>query len=74
MELLALTVTQGTTPAGSSWRRVPFPACNCDLGEGCWWSEWKPGHKGDSMRAYEQQKDAPPRCPTGVQFPVRSKK
>ena len=52
---------------------------NCDLGEGCsvqeeaeqvgeHGEEEKKG--GGAMRAYEQQKNQPPRCPTGVQFPV----
>ena len=69
----AMTVTDGVTPAGSQWRRVPLPACNCDLGEECWWSAAKNGTKGNSLRAYEQQPGADkssPRCPTGTQFPV----
>jgi len=65
----AMTVSQGTVPAGSQWRRVPIPACNCDLGEGCYYDRFKKPEKGDSLAAYEQQKDAPKRCPTGTQFP-----
>lgn len=164
LRLPAMTIRQGTTPAGSEWRRIPFPACNCDLGEGCFvqeltpieddegdeddvaayeeherrtferllaaggldgdapepssngkcqadpgckatgtkgssgckecegadscgeccpgcttktWGQYKwcycgqpKPSKGGATRAYEQQANAPPRCPTGVQFPV----
>ena len=73
----ATTISEGTTPAKSQWRRNPIPACNCDLGEGCHYDAKCDGEctdpsKCDSMCAYEQQSDAPERCPTGVQFPVPS--
>ena len=28
-------VTSGVRPAGHSWRKLPLPACNCDLGASC---------------------------------------
>eukprot|EP01047_Picozoa_sp_COSAG01_P048539 COSAG01_NODE_4738_length_4782_cov_14.714072_5_plen_343_part_00 len=31
-EIPAMDVSVGTVPAGSSWRRNPIPACNCDQG------------------------------------------
>jgi len=70
LQIPAMTISTGTTPAGSQWRRLPFPACNCDLGEGCYWDEDKCTGEADAMCAYEQQANPPPRCPTGVQFPV----
>mmetsp|Transcript_28797 Transcript_28797/g.92183 ORF Transcript_28797/g.92183 Transcript_28797/m.92183 type:complete len:440 (+) Transcript_28797:59-1378(+) len=142
LSLPALTVSRGTTPARSQWRRLPFPACNCDLGEGChagggsaggngggggsskgntaggegggsegdgeggggarggdggaallprrvlreagggvvaarlaredaWaWEAAEEAVAWGAQRAYEQQEDPPPRCPTGTQFAV----
>ncbi len=72
----AMTITEGTTPKGSEWRRIPFPACNCDLGENCYFKEGDDAveevekKKGGAESAYEQQPNAPKRCPTGTQFPV----
>lgn len=31
----AVDVTAGVQPAGSTWRRLPIPACACDLGSYC---------------------------------------
>ena len=31
----ATDVTEGVQPAGSAWRRLPIPACACDIGTNC---------------------------------------
>jgi hypothetical protein len=31
----AVDVTEGVQPAGHAWRRLPLPACACDLGTNC---------------------------------------
>eukprot|EP00949_MAST-11_sp_MAST-11-sp1_P000722 g722.t1 len=33
--LTAVDVSKGVQPAGATWRRLPIPACACDLGAGC---------------------------------------
>jgi len=33
--LKAVDVSTGVQPAGHAWRRLPMPACACDLGSGC---------------------------------------
>ena len=35
IQIPAVDVTKGVVPEGFAWRRVPLPACNCDLGSGC---------------------------------------
>ncbi len=33
--IAAVDVSEGVLPAGSTWRKLPLPACNCDLGASC---------------------------------------
>ena len=64
----AMDVSQGTTPAGSSWRRNPIPACNCDKGFGC-----KGVNGTNELKSYANDPAPSPvgfDCPTGTQFPV----
>ena len=61
------TVTAGTHPAGSSWRRNPIPACNCDMGQQCTWPP--EAARGPAFAAYGNASAGRyPRCPTGLQF------
>ena len=61
-------VTDGVTPRGSTWRRNPIPACNCDQNDDC--GVPSPGGVIPPQFApYEWQKGFGPQCPTGVQFP-----
>jgi hypothetical protein len=65
----AVDVSEGTLPAGSAWRRMPVPACNCDIGTGC---SSLPKAEGTMSEAYARDADAKattPNCPTGTQFP-----
>lgn len=60
-EIPAMDVNIGTKPKGSFWRRIPVPACNCELGFLCgkyskpWWID-------------PEAKTKTPACPTGTQF------
>jgi len=63
--LSAVDVSEGTLPRGSTWRRVPIPACNCDSGFSC----------GDgAVPSQNQQYESKPpggkntQCSSGVQF------
>eukprot|EP00521_Asterionellopsis_glacialis_P012969 CAMPEP_0195293008 /NCGR_PEP_ID=MMETSP0707-20130614/11408_1 /TAXON_ID=33640 /ORGANISM="Asterionellopsis glacialis, Strain CCMP134" /LENGTH=477 /DNA_ID=CAMNT_0040353615 /DNA_START=69 /DNA_END=1502 /DNA_ORIENTATION=+ len=58
----AMDVTEGVRPQGSTWRRLPIPACNCDLGSGCSTSS-----TDDSYQSYEQGTPYG-KCTTGLQF------
>jgi len=70
----AIDVSEGTWPKGSTWRRNPIPACNCDRGDSCsapngpidlknaYADEGPPQPKGDAKNGND--------CPTGTQFPV----
>merc|ERR1712039_692805 len=73
----------GTWPTGSTWRRNPIPACNCDNGRECVYDQ-----KGTLFSAYFNGSEPQPphescvpesgmpraindcKCPTGTQFPV----
>jgi hypothetical protein len=56
-------VSEGTWPLGSTWRKNPIPACNCDRGYNCTLDNL------DSIfRAYEDGAPGSGRCPTGFQF------
>lgn len=35
IKIKATDVTVGVRPSGSTWRRLPMPGCNCDLGTSC---------------------------------------
>lgn len=64
----AVDVSEGTWPAGSTWRRNPIPACNCDGGDGCGMDK-----EDESRRSYADEGKPSPYgfpCPTGTQFPV----
>ena len=63
----ATDVAVGVHPPGSTWRRNPIPACNCDRGFNC-----EVGGDGPSgARAYWNGTNPSPAgypCPTGVAF------
>ncbi|XRB05342.1 chitin-binding type-4 domain-containing protein [Pycnococcus provasolii] len=72
VEINALDVSEGVAPAGSTWRRLPIPACNCDIGEGCQVrskdADAADGKTGQvSYVAYNQGKGVG-HCATGLQF------
>jgi len=61
-------VSTGTSLTGSTWRRNPVPACNCDLGFYC-------AGKSNMTHPYFIDPDAPTKykehgCTTGLQFPA----
>lgn len=63
----ATDVSEGTYPEGSTWRRNPIPACNCDAGDDC--------GVNNSTERQSYADEGPPvpygfPCPTGTQFPV----
>lgn len=62
----ATELSTGTLPAGSTWRRNPIPACNCDVGGGC--SQGGAGYH----KPYEYAPDpiSSGVCPTGTMFPA----
>ena len=66
----AMDVSEGTWPEGSSWRRNPIPACNCDGGDGC----HAPGSSNAGGRAsYVNGTNPIPtgfKCNFGTMFPV----
>jgi len=82
-DIPAMSVNEGTWPKGSTWRRNPIPACNCDNGRGCVYDK-----KGTLTSAYADGAEPQPphltcidgdggpqghndcKCPTGTQFPV----
>ena len=73
-DIPAMTLTEGTWPHGSMWRRNPIPACNCDQGDSCSLAQ----NASALTKAYAD--DGPPQpkgeathgndCPYGTQFPV----
>lgn len=70
----ATDLRQGTKPAGSVWRRLPVPACNCDIGVGCAATTSDTEAKGaDSHMSIAYSNSPPPagvapKCSTGLQF------
>ena len=64
VEIPALDVSEGVQPSGHAWRRLPLPACNCDLGSGC-----NPDSTSNDYKAYAT-KDASAfgNCKNGLQF------
>ena len=72
VQIPAVDVTEGVTPAGKAWRRLPIPACNCDLGADCAAAGAAPGGKDDAGTEYRTaySADAKPYgdCETGLQF------
>ena len=64
VKIEAVDVKQGTVPAGSTWRRNPVPACNCDSGFVC----SADAESSSQARAYEEQSDPGGQCSTGLQF------
>ena len=65
----ATSLSTGTIPEGSTWRRNPIPGCNCDVGGGC-----QVGGSGYS-KAYGNNPDpiSQGACPTGTMFPAQVK-
>mmetsp|Transcript_793 Transcript_793/g.931 ORF Transcript_793/g.931 Transcript_793/m.931 type:complete len:497 (-) Transcript_793:165-1655(-) len=62
--LNAVDVTEGVQPAGHAWRRLPIPACACDLGDGCYENS-----SSDGTKAYVTPNAAAyGHCDTGLQF------
>ena len=69
VEVPAVDASEGTSPVGSAWRRMPVPACNCDIGDSCKTSLIK--KPGNMFLAYDDAgSDDVPNCPTGTQFEV----
>ena len=67
VKIPAIDVKEGTTPAGSAWRRNPVPACNCDSGFVCGGDSGQ-GVEGSQATPYEKQSDPGGQCSTGLQF------
>jgi hypothetical protein len=64
IQIAALAVTEGVQPAGHAWRRLPLPACNCDLGSGC-----TSDSKTSDYKAYATKDvSAFGKCTNGLQF------
>jgi len=64
--LPVVDVSEGVLPEGSTWRRVPLPACNCDAGFVC-------GSGSGGGTQFQQYESKSPggqntECSTGVQF------
>ena len=70
ISIAAVDVTEGVVPAGSSWRRIPFPACNCDLGSSCAvYNASVSGNKDKSNDTMSYTNGTPyGSCKTGLQF------
>ena len=72
----AVQVSRGTMPAGSTWRRNPIPACNCDAGKACGVNKTVPQQPAYPAyyRAYADEGAPHPAatepCETGTQFAV----
>ena len=66
----ALDVSEGTLPVGSTWRRMPVPACNCDIGMGCSTLRKSNGTMYEAYAHNPNAKHETPLCPTGTQFPA----
>jgi len=62
VKITAIDVSEGTIPTGSTWRKNPVPACNCDSGFTC-------GQDNTTQnKPYEAQSNPGGQCPTGLQF------
>ena len=61
----ATDLSKGTKPAGSTWRRLPFPACNCDAGYACSTNmdkqKWSVRYSASTGKTTSE-------CPLGLQF------
>lgn len=71
----AAQVSEGTFPVGSTWRRNPIPACNCDAGKDCGMNKTTsklPHHAYYSSYSNGTQPlpEGAEACPTGTQFTV----
>ena len=73
----AMQVRGGTFPVGSTWRRNPIPACNCDGGKNCGVNKATPSQPAHPAcyKAYADEAQPQPvgdseKCSTGTQFPV----
>merc|ERR1711874_34394 len=70
-----MDISDGTYPKGSTWRRNPIPACNCDAGKDCGVNKFTgPKRYPAYFNAYANEGQPEPetneKCPTGTQFPV----
>ena len=74
----ATDLSKGTKPNGSTRRRLPFPACNCDAGSGCFDPKANPINKPEAQSKPEASWSAQyssaaggattSKCPSGLQF------
>jgi hypothetical protein len=69
VKIVATDVSEGVRPAGAAWRRLPIPACACDLGSGCTGNASKPNATADYV-PYGKDNSAPAHgaCKNGLQF------
>eukprot|EP00729_Bicosta_minor_P017764 gene17764-14543_t len=70
--IAAVDVSTGVQPAGAAWRRLPIPACACDLGAGCGGTYSGKGNGTASLKndttAYGESAAAHGSCTGGLQF------
>ena len=70
--IAAVDVATGVQPAGAAWRRLPIPACACDLGAGCGGTYSGKGNGTASLKndttAYGESAAAHGSCTGGLQF------
>lgn len=67
-EIPATDVSVGVRPIGSSWRRLPLPACNCDAGTGCDDASNFEQEVSYNNNASNNQQQPYGHCTTGLQF------
>jgi hypothetical protein len=65
VQINALDVVDGVIPSGHAWRRLPIPACNCDLGSSCLTD---PSSSNDYKAYAEKDSSAFGKCTNGLQF------
>jgi len=69
ISLHAVDITAGVQPAGYAWRRLPLPACACDIGTNCQNVTMQTAKKGDNV-AYttDDSNKQHGHCEFGLQF------
>lgn len=70
-QIPATTVSNGTFPAGSQWRKNPVPMCNCDIGTSCYAGKGKASTYAPYSETHLRPGQTAERCPTGVMFPTK---